>query len=348
MTQPIRKMPHIPVLDGWRGISILLVLLGHLFPLGPKSWQMNGAFAATGMAVFFCLSGFLITNTLIYRPVVREFLIRRLCRIVPLSWAFMLVVLLCEHARFKVFLAQMLFVANYPPFFLTMPTAHLWSLCVEVQFYLTVALLYALLRHRGLYLLPVLCVIVTGIRIATHTEISIVTYTRVDEILAGATLALALESPRFAVIKSSLKQRWLILLFVPLAIASAHPFSGPLEYLRPYIVTLMVGQTVLFAPGLTGKVLRSRTLFYLAEISYALYILHPLVDVGWLNTGPKIVRYIKRMPALVVVFAGAWASTRYYEHWWIAQGKRWSRRLERPPAPAADSPATNVAESALL
>jgi peptidoglycan/LPS O-acetylase OafA/YrhL len=82
-------------------------------------------------------------------------------------------------------------------------------------------------------------------------------------------------------------------------------------------------------------VLRSRTLFFLAEISYALYVLHRLVDVGWLDTGTKIVRYAKRVPALAVVFAGAWASTRYYEHWWIAQGKRWSRRLEPKPAPAA-------------
>jgi peptidoglycan/LPS O-acetylase OafA/YrhL len=345
MTQPTRKMPHIQVLDGWRGISIVLVLLGHLFPLGPKSWQMNAAFAATGMAVFFCLSGFLITNTLIYRPVVLEFLIRRLCRIVPLSWAFMLMVLLCEHARFKTFLAQMLFVANYPPFFLTVPTAHLWSLCVEVQFYLTVALLYALFRRRGLYLLPVLCLIVTGVRIATHTEISIATYVRVDEILAGATLALAVDTPRFGAIKDALKQRWLILLFVPLAVASANPLTGTLGYLRPYIVTLMVGQTILHAPGTVGKMLRSRTLFFLAEISYALYILHRLVDVGWLDTGPKIVRYMKRIPALALVFAGAWASTRYYEHWWIAQGKRWSRRLE-PAAMAAPASKARVADIA--
>jgi len=324
----IRKMPHIPVLDGWRGISIVLVLLGHLFPLGPKSWHMNAAIAATGMAIFFCLSGFLITNTLIYRPLVREFLIRRLCRIVPLSWAFMLFVLLCEHATLKTFLAQMLFVANYPPFFLTALTGHLWSLCVEVQFYLTIALLFALFRRRGLYLLPLLCLIVTSLRVASHSEISIVTYLRVDEILAGATLALLFESQHFAGFKSMLQQRWLILLFIPLAVASAHPRAGPLAYLRPYIVSLMVGQTILFAPGLVGRVLRSQTLFFLAEISYALYVLHPLADAGWLDTGPKLVRYIKRMPALVVVFMGAWASTRYYERWWIAQGKRWSRSLE--------------------
>jgi peptidoglycan/LPS O-acetylase OafA/YrhL len=77
----------------------------------------------------------------------------------------------------------------------------------------------------------------------------------------------------------------------------------------------------------------------------SLYILQPLVDVGWLNTGPKIVRYIKRMPALAVVFVGAWASTRYYEHWWIAQGKRWSRRLD-PVSTASPRPKTRVADTA--
>jgi peptidoglycan/LPS O-acetylase OafA/YrhL len=256
----------------------------------------------------------------------------------------MLVILLCEHAKLKMFLAQMLFVANYPPFFLTVRTGHLWSLCVEVQFYLTVALLFALFRRRGLFLLPLLCLTVTGIRIATHSGISIVTYLRVDEILAGATLALALDSRRFAGLKNMLQQRWLILLFIPLAIASAHPVAGPLAYLRPYIVSLMVGQTILFAPGLTGKVLSSRTLFFLAEISYALYVLHPLADAGWLNTGPKLVRYIKRMPALVLVFIGAWASTRYYEHWWIAQGKRWSQQLQ--PAAVGPGPKARVADVA--
>jgi peptidoglycan/LPS O-acetylase OafA/YrhL len=59
-----QAMPRFPALDGWRGISILLVLGGHLFPLGPKSLNMNECIAALGMAIFFTLSGFLITTTL--------------------------------------------------------------------------------------------------------------------------------------------------------------------------------------------------------------------------------------------------------------------------------------------
>lgn len=41
------------VLDGWRGISILLVLAGHLLPIGLPEWQMNASVAASGMAMFF-------------------------------------------------------------------------------------------------------------------------------------------------------------------------------------------------------------------------------------------------------------------------------------------------------
>jgi len=64
---PMPGMPRFPALDGWRAISILLVLAGHLFPLGPKAYLINESIAALGMAIFFTLSGFLITTTLLHR-----------------------------------------------------------------------------------------------------------------------------------------------------------------------------------------------------------------------------------------------------------------------------------------
>ena len=63
-TVVFRKIPRFPVLDGWRGISILCVLSAHMLPLGPKSWQLNATTATIGMSIFFTLSGFLITTTL--------------------------------------------------------------------------------------------------------------------------------------------------------------------------------------------------------------------------------------------------------------------------------------------
>lgn len=46
---------RIPILDGWRALSILLVLAGQWLPLGRAEWRMNESVAASGMALFFCL-----------------------------------------------------------------------------------------------------------------------------------------------------------------------------------------------------------------------------------------------------------------------------------------------------
>ena len=44
---------HLPVLDGWRGISISCVLAGHMLPLGPKVLGLNGMVATAGMSAVF-------------------------------------------------------------------------------------------------------------------------------------------------------------------------------------------------------------------------------------------------------------------------------------------------------
>ena len=82
---------RLQVLDGWRGISILLVLAAHLLPLGPKAWALNETAGPMGMALFFTLSGFLITRFLLKHASIPDFLIRRTFRIVPLAWLSMIV-----------------------------------------------------------------------------------------------------------------------------------------------------------------------------------------------------------------------------------------------------------------
>lgn len=143
---------HYGVLDGWRAVSIALVLCGHLLPLGPSRLRMNEAIAAAGMVLFFTLSGFLITSFLLRQDDVRVFLIRRFCRIVPLAWLFSVIVLAWAAASLPAWPARLLFYANLPPFWLIPATAHLWSRCLEVQFYVpSISSSYALyVIHGGL------------------------------------------------------------------------------------------------------------------------------------------------------------------------------------------------------
>lgn len=315
------KHGRFPVLDGWRAISILLVMGGHLFPLGPKALNVNEAVAALGMAIFFTLSGFLITTTLINRPSVTEFLIRRLCRIVPLAWAFTVVALWLARAPGADYAAQLLFYSNMPPFWLTTHTGHLWSLCVEMQFYMAIAAVVGIFGRRGLWAIPVVCVAVTAHRIQQHELLSIVTSVRVDEILSGGTLALICATPKLESLRRFIALANPFALLV-IALFAANTLCGPLDYLRPYLVSCMVGSTI-FRDRRTTEFLKARPMAYIAEISYALYIFHPVAM--WLEPGSKLVKYALRIPELVAVFGLAHLSTFHFEAFWIRKGKEWGK-----------------------
>ena len=143
---PTSTSERLSVLDGWRGISILLVLAAHLLPLGPKAWRLNDLAGAAGMALFFTLSGFLITRLLLNNQHIGHFLIKRFLRIIPLAWVVMLLALISQNSSSSVYLSHFLFYANLPEIKLTVATSHFWSLCVEMQFYIGIAATWALQR----------------------------------------------------------------------------------------------------------------------------------------------------------------------------------------------------------
>ena len=247
MTPPGSGHGHVAQLDGWRGISIALVLAAHTLPLGPKALRLNEAAGAAGMALFFTLSGFLITATLLDRPSARDFLIRRGCRIVPLYVVTQAVVLAATASPPDRWAAVLLFTQNYATGYLDRWNSVTWSLCVEVHFYLLAAALVGLLGRRSLYLLPVLGAAVTAARVAIGAPISIHTHLRADEILAGAGLALVVRGGAGGAVRSGLGAAgpwvWLALFAV-----AVNPHSGPVQYARPYAAALLVGST-LYRPG---------------------------------------------------------------------------------------------------
>jgi peptidoglycan/LPS O-acetylase OafA/YrhL len=320
---------RLAVLDGWRGISILLVLGAHLLPLSPKSWRFNEMAGPMGMALFFTLSGFLITRFLLQHDSILDFLIRRFFRIVPLAWLALIIALPLSHAPASAYLPNFFFYANLPPYHLVEVADHFWSLCVEVQFYATVALIVALLGRRGLYLLIVICVAVTLHRVASGAEIEIVTWHRVDEILAGAILALTYAG-RLGRPAPALLARSNAYLLVVLFAVSCHPASGLANYLRPYLAAMLVGTTLYGAPTRVAAILRSRALRYIAAISFALYVFHGLLVHTWLGEGDKLAKYLKRPLLFAAAFALAHLSTFQFEHRWIDFGKRLSARLRGP------------------
>jgi len=309
---PSRPSRRIPILDGWRATSILLVLGAHLLPIGPKVLDLNETAGAMGMALFFTLSGFLIVQFLAAGTPLGLFVMKRLARIVPLSWAAMLCLALWHSYGAATVLRNFLFVSNLPPVTFFEGGEHLWSLCVEMQFYMTVSVIVLLLGRRGLYLVPVLALLVTCARIVAGEYISIVTWHRVDEILAGGTVALTYSGwlgERPAEILKKLPV-W------PFAIAlvlCSHPDAGPLQYLRPYAAATLVGASLTGAPAYLQRILESRPMAYVAEVSYALYVIHGVLSHTWLGSGDRIEKYLKRPLLFGATFAIAHLSTFYYE-----------------------------------
>src|SRR5437868_1260264 len=182
-----RSGDKLPVLDGLRAISILLVLACHLLPLGPKALRLNETAGAMGMSLFFALSGFLITSGLARNPNVHEFIARRLARILPLAYAYTFVVFLFFSFDPKALLWTNLFVVNYLTQYLANGwTEHFWSLCVEVQFYLAIALVVLATGRKGLWIVWPSCLLITLLRINAGAYLAVQTHLRVDEILAGA------------------------------------------------------------------------------------------------------------------------------------------------------------------
>ena len=147
MTQAIRSQ-KLPSLDGWRAVSIALVLLAHStfttsFPTALNPLIVN-YFAAGSLGVhfFFVISGFLITWLLLQEQAkhgtisLKHFYLRRALRILPVYFFYLLVLgFLTRYAQPpSAWLANVTFTTNLFPY--PGATEHFWSLGVEEQFYL--------------------------------------------------------------------------------------------------------------------------------------------------------------------------------------------------------------------
>lgn len=230
-------------------------------------------------------------------------------RIVPLAWlGTLLAFLVAGSATAAQITGNLFFVANLPPSSLIAPGAHFWSLCVEVQFYLSVALLVALGGKRALMLVPIGCIAITLARFYWNEPMSIVTWFRADEILAGATLALIYEG-RFGDRVRRLIARPNIFLLLPLVIASADLRTGNIVYLRPYLCALMIGASLYNAPAWLRALCEWRSVVYVAQTSYALYVFHGIFANSWLGAGDTLVKYAKRPLLFAATFACAHLST---------------------------------------
>src|SRR6266481_2828688 len=142
---------HVPHLDGWRGLAIGSLLVGHFTPLPGID------FGRVGVELFFVLSGRLMAEILFVRNFpLPAFFRRRVARIWPALFVFVLgmaaVSAVFNPGRVTGFdvLTALTFTANYVSALghRVYVFDHIWSLCIEEHAYVFLALVALLARRR--------------------------------------------------------------------------------------------------------------------------------------------------------------------------------------------------------
>lgn len=155
------RRQHLGYLDGWRGLAIATVLLGHF-------WldEVQPGLSGLGVNLFFVLSGRLMAEILFLREMpLPTFFARRFSRVFPGLFCFVVIVSLAfwqtphMHGRLPV-LGALTFTLNYVMIYNEAVALldHLWSLCVEEHGYVILAGI-ALLARRRLWNPPVVLLV---------------------------------------------------------------------------------------------------------------------------------------------------------------------------------------------
>ena len=151
----------LPAVEGMRACAAMGVVITHVaFQTGHSSGVTGRLFGRfdLAVAVFFALSGFLLwrghaaaARDLGSRPRTGHYLRSRVVRIMPAYLVAVIVILSLlpdsDHASPTVWLANLMLTQIYVPLTLTGGLTQMWSLSVEVSFYLALPIL-ALLARR--------------------------------------------------------------------------------------------------------------------------------------------------------------------------------------------------------
>ena len=193
---------HIALLDGFRALAIILVLLVHTkIPIFQSGW--------IGVPMFFVLSGFLITRVLLNTKTstnyFKAFYYHRILRIFPIYYLVLFIVhwwglsmgFDVSQFNYYLFYLQSFTISNeVQPVFSNGLMGHTWSLSVEEVFYLVWPAIVYFINQRGLLFI---CFLVLGLSLifklfqlsqGGETQSMLSLLGNSDCIMAGALLSL--------------------------------------------------------------------------------------------------------------------------------------------------------------
>ena len=353
---------HYVQLDGLRGLAILMVMVYH-FCLTLPGFQAPGVgfplqlaqAGWMGVDLFFVLSGFLITNILIEtratRNYFRNFIARRTLRIWPLYYlnliVFFVVLPMVLHplpdplrsmqdkqAWFWLYGANWLFAREAG--FGHTSGGYFWSLAVEEQFYVLWPLVVYLLSNRtllrtslGLLVLSLILRIVLGSLGVIGNSLYVVTFTHLDGLAVGSTLAVCLRDPKLTAVVRRVLPFAAVLGLAGLVAARLtggdYFFWGKGMSTYGYTaIALLFGALLMYAldngPALVlNRFLSTGFMRQTGKYSYALYVVHvPIAGTVAAAVARLVAPRIGAVPSFFVFVALAFGAS------WLASVLSWN------------------------
>jgi peptidoglycan/LPS O-acetylase OafA/YrhL len=291
--EAVQSSGRLPSLDGFRAVSIALVLASHA--ASTLHQPRNLYVGDLGVRCFFVISGFIITHLLLEEEKktggisLRLFYARRCLRIMPVYFLFVLcLAIINATTSLHLPLCNFATALTYTKDFACGQwiDGHLWSLSVEEQFYLLwpLILVTAAPKQRMIVAIALIC-ICPLFRVAYYVSGvsgAFSLFTNADALMFGCVAATLLHRHRPAMVAAL--EFWptvgrvvaLCLIAVPIFV-EAHFWLGFLTV--PFARTAeCVGLTYLivsytFVPvGIGYRVLNLSPMRFLGVISYSLYI----------------------------------------------------------------------------
>lgn len=288
--------------DGLRAIAVLFVVYQHWIynsAINPKfdKWYhvpFKMPIGGLGVAIFFVLSGLLITEILMKsngcdgperRHFLKAFYIRRSLRIFPIYYLTIGVMAAFNVEPFREhFMWLALYAANILVFLEQAwigPASHLWTLAVEEQFYVFWPLAAVLFTRNfeRFAVAFVVCSISTRLVLAVFFpdigKVGQLPIISMEAIAIGGLLALDGAPARF-IERLSARLAWLPAVTYPMmALGIEHAlleFTGHLAIV--FFGVWCVTRAKLGFAGLAGRLLMNPLMRFLGVISYGLYLYH--------------------------------------------------------------------------
>lgn len=356
------KPIYFPGLNGLRAIAALSVVVfhitmaldmfgldPHLFGTLPDGSPKGFAMAGYGVTIFFTLSGFLITYLLLaekkQQPVsIRNFYLRRILRIWPLYYLWLIITLLVIWYLGLPFngimlLAYLFFAANIPFILENMPHGadatlpflrHYWSLGVEEQFYLFWPWIVKKTKKNLQAFVIAFIIVFLALKLFfhlfyMHSFIAAgMKVTRFDCMLIGALAAIYYFNGHALFIKicaSKLAQALAWLMVLLLLLNAFHVASVIDDEIVSVIsVVLIIGQITVKNRLIN---LDNAVCDFLGKISYGIYVTHALIIlfaaklIKGIDMAPvtKYVLVYTSITALTILIS--WLSYEYFEKYFL-------------------------------